>query len=91
MEKSGESAALVGEVLAVLYERGVQEGDYQEPLGQEITANSVSSLCAHCAGVFGELSVNASSVPCGIITRDLATEQRKSERMKRLIASLLLV
>ena len=39
----------------------------------------------------GEFSVTASSMHSGIMTKDCAREQRKSERMKRLIASLLLV
>lgn len=72
-------------------ERGAQEGSYHESLGQEITAYSVSALCAHCAGVSGEISVNASSTPCGIMAKDCATEQRKTEKRKRLIANLLLV
>lgn len=92
VEESCKSATLAGEVLAVpSEEEWVLNGDYHELPGQEITANAVSSLCAHCAGVLGEISVNASSVPCGITTKDCATEKRKTERMKRLIASLLSV
>ena len=72
------------------YRRG-QERAYHESLGQEITAYPVSALCTHCAGVSGKLSVTASSMPCGIMTKDCATEQRKTERTKRLIASLLWV
>ena len=39
----------------------------------------------------GEISVTASSMHSGVMTKDCAREQIKSERMKRLIASLLLV
>ena len=64
---------------------------YHESPGQEVTANSVSSLCAHCAGVFGEVSINASSMPCGEMTKDCAREQNKTERIKRLITNLISV
>ena len=92
MEDLGESAALAGEVLAVpREERGCQEGAYHESLGQAITANSVSASCAHCAGVFEEISIETSSRPSGIMAMDWTIEHIISERMKRLIASLLLV
>lgn len=87
-EVAGQERGYAVEVEGV--EESCKSATHELP-GQEITANAVSSLCAHCAGVLGEISVNASSVPCGITTKDCATEKRKTERMKRLIASLLSV